>query len=169
LLDNPCTQHHFEEITPENLRPFSKNPTLCKFMIQLGRFDELGSGVTNIHKYLPRYTPGATPRFKETTHGFELTIPLQVETDTPEDAVQVTPQVTPQVDHLPKVIQGEMSRVQIMKTRKLKDREHFREHYLQRAIKAGFVEPTIPDKPNSRLQKYRLTAKGEEILNRLKP
>jgi ATP-dependent DNA helicase RecG len=62
--------------TPENLRPFSKNPTICKFMIQLGRFDELGSGVTNINKYLPLYAKGAKPVFKETLYGFELTIPL---------------------------------------------------------------------------------------------
>ena len=42
ILDNPSVQQHFEEITPENLHPFSKNPAICKFMIQLGRFDELG-------------------------------------------------------------------------------------------------------------------------------
>jgi DNA-binding PadR family transcriptional regulator len=29
---------------------------------------------------------------------------------------------------------------------------------------AGFVEYTIPAKPNSRLQKYRCTAKGEILL-----
>lgn len=28
ILDNPCTQHHFSAITPQNLRPFSKNPTI---------------------------------------------------------------------------------------------------------------------------------------------
>ncbi len=76
VLDNPSVQHHFGEITPENLRPFSKNPTICKFMIQLGRFDELGSGVTNINKYLPLYANGAKPVFKDTGHGFELTIAL---------------------------------------------------------------------------------------------
>lgn len=36
----------------------------------------LGSGVTNINKYLPYYAKGAKPRFEETRHGFELTIPL---------------------------------------------------------------------------------------------
>ena len=30
--------------------------------------------------------------------------------------------------------------------------------------KAGFLEYTIPDKPNSRLQKYRLTYEGERLL-----
>jgi ATP-dependent DNA helicase RecG len=31
---------------------------------------------------------------------------------------------------------------------------------LKPALKAGFIEMTIPEKPNSRLQKYRLTKKG---------
>jgi hypothetical protein len=30
--------------------------------------------------------------------------------------------------------------------------------------KAGFFEYTIPDKPNSRLQKYRLTYEGRRLL-----
>ena len=65
ILNNPCTLHHFGKITLANLRPFSKNPTLCKFMIQLGRFDQLGSGVTNINKYLPLYAKDAKPVFEE--------------------------------------------------------------------------------------------------------
>ncbi|MDA3956976.1 ATP-binding protein [Oceanispirochaeta sp.] len=76
ILDNPCTQHFFGEITPENLHPYSHNPTLCKFMIQLGRFDELGSGVRNINKYLPLYSKGAKPVFKEDRQYFQLVLPL---------------------------------------------------------------------------------------------
>jgi ATP-dependent DNA helicase RecG len=42
----------------------------------------------------------------------------------------------------------------------LKDAEHFRKSYLLPAIKAGLVEMTRPDKPKSKLQKYRLTENG---------
>jgi ATP-dependent DNA helicase RecG len=46
----------------------------------------------------------------------------------------------------------------------LKDREHFRKTYLLPAINAGLIEMTIPDKPSSRLQKYRLTLAGVKYL-----
>jgi hypothetical protein len=38
----------------------------------------------------------------------------------------------------------------------LSDRKSFRERYLLPALKAGLVEMTLPDKPKSRLQKYRI-------------
>lgn len=42
----------------------------------------------------------------------------------------------------------------------LRDRKSFRERYLRPALKAGPITMTLPDKPNSRWQRYRLTATG---------
>ncbi|MDD2316197.1 MAG: Fic family protein [Desulfobacterales bacterium] len=79
-------------------------------------------------------------------------------------APQVSPQVTPQVGELLAVIQGEMGRETLQSALGLSDRKSFRERYLKPALTDGLIEMTIPDKPNSRLQKYRLTDKGRQWL-----
>ena len=84
-------------------------------------------------------------------------------------APQVTPQVTPQVNELLAVIQGEMNRAALQAALGLSDRKSFRERYLQPALADGLIAMTIPDKPNSRLQKYRLTAKGQWHLANIRP
>jgi len=43
-------------------------------------------------------------------------------------------------------------------------REHFRKAYLEPLLDAGWLERTIPDKPTSPNQRYRLTAKGRAWL-----
>jgi Fic family protein len=73
---------------------------------------------------------------------------------------QVTPQVNPQVGELLEAIQGEMSREALQVALGLSDRKSFRERYLKPSLVDGLIEMTIPGKPNSRLQKYRLTDKG---------
>ena len=47
------------------------------------------------------------------------------------------------------------------------DRTKFRDQVLNPLIEAGLIEMTIPDKPHSSLQKYRLTAKGRTLLTEL--
>jgi len=46
----------------------------------------------------------------------------------------------------------------------IKHRETFQRNYLDRLIEEDWIERTIPDKPTSRLQKYRLTEKGRKLL-----
>lgn len=81
---------------------------------------------------------------------------------------QVTPQVSPQVDKLIRLLSThDMSRDKIQHALGLKDKKSFRERYLQPALKEQLIEMTIPGKPNSNLQMYRLTSKGLSILNSL--
>jgi hypothetical protein len=47
----------------------------------------------------------------------------------------------------------------------INDRAHVRNAYINPALEAGLIERTIPDKPNSRLQKYRLTEKGRSLVD----
>jgi ATP-dependent DNA helicase RecG len=79
---------------------------------------------------------------------------------------QVTPQVTPLVKKLLGVIQGQMSRTEMMGTLNLKDKKSFVERYISPAIEQDLIELTIPDKPTSSKQQYRLTSKGKELLSK---
>lgn len=76
---------------------------------------------------------------------------------------EAPPQVTPQVKSLLKVIKGEHNRQELQELLNLSDRKYFRENYLQRALDAELIEMTIPYKPKSSKQKYRLTEKGKQI------
>lgn len=77
---------------------------------------------------------------------------------------QVTPPVTPQVGQLLMVIDGEMSREALQDLLHLQDRKSFRARYLRPALADEFIEMTIPDKPNSPLQRYQITEKGRQWL-----
>ena len=70
---------------------------------------------------------------------------------------QVNDQVTDQVKSLLKVLKtGIFSAAELMKKLKLSHKPTFRSNYLKPALKAGYIEMTIPEKPNSRNQKYQL-------------
>lgn len=53
--------------------------------------------------------------------------------------------------------------VELMQILNLSHRNTFRKNYLHPALDAKLLEMTIPEKPNSRLQKYRITTKGLHI------
>jgi len=88
--------------------------------------------------------------------------------------VQLAGEATPEVPRkypgsttevrLLKILSGEMTRQQLQVALKLKNDEHFRKSYLLPALKAGLIEMTIPDKPKSSKQKYRLTEKGSKAV-----
>jgi ATP-dependent DNA helicase RecG len=81
-----------------------------------------------------------------------------------EVAMEVTMEVTMEVKRLLNVITGDHSRKELQEMLGLKNADHFRKAYLLPATNAGLVEMTRPDKPKSRLQKYRLTATGLAVL-----
>lgn len=69
---------------------------------------------------------------------------------------QVTDQVTDQVEVLLRVLgDQELSAIELMAALGLSHRHTFRQNYLNPALAAGLIERTVPDKPTSRLQKYR--------------
>ena len=62
------------------------------------------------------------------------------------------------------VMLGEMTRQSLQEALDLKHEDHFRKAYLIPALRSGLIEMTIPDKPRSSKQRYRLTPGGSEYL-----
>jgi Fic family protein len=81
------------------------------------------------------------------------------ESDTDQENDQDTDQVktdNPSVNKLLEVMgQDTLSAAQIMENLGLNHRATFRQNYLNPALELGVIERTIPDKPNSRNQRYR--------------
>jgi len=82
----------------------------------------------------------------------------------PEASRVMPPQVTTEVARLLPFCTAPRSRQELQHSLGLRNNEHFRKAYLVPALVSGLLEMTIPDKPNSRLQKYRLTQKGRTWL-----
>ncbi|MFD0706590.1 Fic family protein [Photorhabdus akhurstii] len=76
-----------------------------------------------------------------------------------------THHATQQVKQLIMVLEGEMNRGQLQSALGLKDRNSFRQRYLQSALAEGLIEMSHPEKPSSPSQHYRLTAKGINLKN----
>ena len=60
---NPNNPVVFGKIDPDHFTPIAKNPTISKFLLQMGLVEEVGSGMRNVYKYLPHYSKGATVEF----------------------------------------------------------------------------------------------------------
>ena len=110
-------------------------------------------------------------QFKSMTRGYgDWTFFLVEFPSTPAfaDALRTTPEATMEVKRLLNIMTGEHARRELQDMIVLKNTDHFRKAYLLSAIEAGVVEMTLPDKPKSRLQKYRLTEKGRAFQTALK-
>ncbi len=170
FTENRSKPHGHSLIDPANFSPFPKNPVIARFVKEIGRADELGSGVRNLFKYCRHYSAGKTPELIDEDI-FKCIIPLSPEAVvevTGEVTPEVIPEVTPEVRRLLAIMNGEMTRGEIQERLGLKDEKHFRENYQQVGVKLGLIEMTIPDKPRSSKQKYRLTDKGKAFLEQTK-
>jgi predicted HTH transcriptional regulator len=134
-----------------------RNKELMRVFRDLDLVEYLGSGVPRI------LTSYGRECFKFTENFLRMTFPA-----TEQVAVQVTEQDTEQVtEQVRKIIQilsdNTLTTTELMKFLELKHRPTFLYNYLKPALEQGFIEMTLPDKPNSSLQKYRLTILGKQL------
>lgn len=164
--ENSNKPHGFGALNPANFTPFPKNPVIGKFFRQIGRADELGSGMRKMMKYGKAYG-GADPEMIE---GDVFRIIVKVpEFGVTEGAHPVRGQVEAQSGAQSALIlkalrQKPLSANELVEILELKSKTGAFKRSLQEFIEQSVIEYTIPDKPNSRLQKYRLTAKGQKMV-----
>ena len=157
--ENANLAHGHGNLNLKTFRPFTKNPAIAKVFREIGLADELGSGMRNSYKYTKLYS-GGEPVFTE-ADVFTTVIPLsEAATAIVGPTTQVTPQDTPQdldqrLEELTEFCSMPRSKREMMDHIGLADSKNFRERYLVPLLNAGKIEMTIPDKPNSRNQKYK--------------
>lgn len=155
------------------VKSIPRNPLLFGMLYRMDAVEHIGSGIRRIHDYCREYGV-PEPRIQVSEHWFTIIFPRPepeengVTPFTPHDTLHDTPHETPHVRRLVAEVHGEMSREELMAALNLKDRMHFTNSYLRPALDAGVLVLTIPDRPRSRNQKYRLTALGRMLQNRLK-
>ena len=148
-----------------------RNRRIGEFLKELDLTEGRSTGVPKILRVM-RANGSPVPKFEtdEERSYFLIRLPIHqafVEPEistTPEVTGEVTGEVNDDMIRLLMLMEGEMTRRELQAKIGLKHDEHFRETYIKPALNAGFIAMTVPDKPQSRLQKYRLTDLGKQVL-----
>ena len=153
-------------LTVEMLRTRHKsipaNPLLARPMYLYGSIEQMGTGTEMIVKQCLNFGL-KSPEFQQDVD-FITTFWRKEEAVNTQVSDTVSDTVNTQVGELLCVIkENTLSSADIREKLGLKHRTFFLNNYIQPALKLGVIEMTIPDKPTSRLQKYRLTEKGKSL------
>lgn len=73
--ENWCRPRRQGNILETEFTPYPKNPILARFFVAEGLADTIGSGVRNLYKYTPIYTPGGKLELIE-NDVFRINIPI---------------------------------------------------------------------------------------------
>jgi len=164
-ITNPGDLHF--GITPEKLasphesRPW--NPIIANVFYRAGIIERWGMGTLNIIDWC-KENGNPEPSWQEQAGSVYVKFLPAVLPDTPEDAVDVGTKLAlsrHQVNILHDCYKSSKL-VDLMAVTGRSDRTKFRHQVLNPLLDAGLVEMTIPDKPKSSKQKYRLTDKGKK-------
>ncbi len=149
------------------------NPLLAEPLYLVKYIERMGTGTRDMIR-LCRGAGLREPEFAQ-RDGFVTTVWREVRAEgdeavtasvTPHDTPYVAPHVPPHVAVLIRLIgtAGDLSTPDLLRHLGLRDRKHLRERYLAPCLAGEWIAMTIPDKPRSRDQRYRLTAEGLNVL-----
>ena len=145
------------------------NPALANAFFRAGEIEAWGRGVERI--FAACRTAGVSEpvlRYEPNDMCLEFMFDaayLKVLRAGQKQNPQVTEQVTEQVERLIAALNNQtLSLQELMLLLGLLHRPNFMALYLRPALDAKYLQMTVPDKPNSRLQKYKLTVLGRQWL-----
>ena len=167
-ITNPGALHF--GITPEKLtRPHESrpwNPIIANVFYRAGIIERWGSGTLNIIDWCAE-NGNPAPTWSEQAGSVYVTFKPAVLPDVFLERPQARDEAGTksalsrhQVEML-KTCSNERRLVTLMAIADRSDRTKFRNQVLKPLMDAGLIEMTIPDKPRSSKQKYRLTPKGQ--------
>ena len=143
-----------------------RNRRIGEFLKELDLTEGRSTGIPKILKVMAANgSPAPLFESDDDRRSFVIHLPshpLAMGGITPTD--QATAEVTGEVERLLRAMDGEMSRQQIQEALALKHEDHFRNAYLKPALTLGVMAMTLPDKPRSSNQRYRLTTLGQRWL-----
>ena len=154
-----------------------RNPLIADLLHRIEFIEKAGTGIKRMRDEAKKYG-SPEPKF-ETTGFFTATFYPNPEARrlalaaTGEVAGEVTGQVAGQVTgqvtgQVLRFCQTPRKASEIQKLLGLRHRESFQNNYLKPLLETGWLERTIPDRPRSRLQRYRATALGLKVLTKKK-
>ena len=154
-----------------------RNQEMMRIFKDLDLVEHLGSGIprileaysTDCFRFTENFLRMTFPNAWDLSEDDDNEMPEGVESNaTPHVTPEVTDHVTDHVENLILTLNGSMSRTELMERLGLRHNQTFRGNYLHPALINNLIEMTLPDKPKSIKQKYRLTAKGKALQNELK-
>jgi ATP-dependent DNA helicase RecG len=159
MLDGALIQERNIEKVPS----IRRNPIIAEIFHRLGFIERRGSGLKKIRNETAEqygYTSDRAPEFESTRTVFHITL-KNMNYSTTTSVVEVGTQVTTEVKLVSEKLNALLEYCSTARSRKemqvfcgIKTDEYFRKNIVNPMLALGLIEMTVPDKPNSRNQKY---------------
>jgi len=147
-------------------RSIPRNPLLFGMMHRMNLVEKVGSGLLRIRQMCEAY-PCPPPRIEADADWYRIIFSrAEVGRSANSDLGGTKLALSRHQVEILYNCQKEKAIPDLMELSKRTDRTKFRNQVVRPLLDAGFIEMTIPDKPTSSKQKYRLTEKGKRFVKK---